>query len=76
MGKTLKLTSGMAVAFVAGMGVAGAGNAPGVTDTEIKTSKIVDNFDLGFDLGSNLPSFLNRGLYNYNYYKPSIFVHS
>ena len=36
MGKTLKLTSGMAVAFVAGMGVAVAGNAPGVTDTEIK----------------------------------------
>ena len=36
MGKTLSLTSGMAVAFVAGMGVAVAGNAPGVTDTEIK----------------------------------------
>ena len=36
MGKTLKMTSGMAVAFVAGMGVAVAGNAPGVTDTEIK----------------------------------------
>ena len=36
MRKTLKLTSGMAVAFVAGMGVAVAGNAPGVTDTEIK----------------------------------------
>ena len=36
MGKTLKLTSGMAVAFVAGMGVAVAGNAPGVTATEIK----------------------------------------
>ena len=36
MRKTLKLTSGMAVAFVAGMGVAVAGNAPGVTDSEIK----------------------------------------
>ncbi len=32
MGKTLKLTSGMAVAFVAGMGVAVAGDAPGVTE--------------------------------------------
>jgi len=36
MGKTLKLTSAATVAFLAGMGVAVAGNAPGVTDTEIK----------------------------------------
>ncbi len=36
MGKTLKMTSGAAVAFLAGIGVAVAGNAPGVTDTEIK----------------------------------------
>ncbi len=36
MGKMFKLTTGAAVAFVAGVGVAAAGNAPGVTDTEIK----------------------------------------
>ncbi len=36
MGKTFKLASGATVAFLAGVGVAVAGNAPGVTDTEIK----------------------------------------
>ena len=36
MGKTFKLASGAMVAFLASFGVAVAGNAPGVTDTEIK----------------------------------------
>ena len=36
MGKMFKITSGAAVAFLAGIGAAAAGNAPGVTDTEIK----------------------------------------
>jgi branched-chain amino acid transport system substrate-binding protein len=36
MGKTFTLTAGATVALLAGIGVAVAGNAPGVTDTEIK----------------------------------------
>ncbi|MDP6688300.1 MAG: ABC transporter substrate-binding protein [Alphaproteobacteria bacterium] len=36
MGKTFTAASGAMVAFLAGIGVAVAGNAPGVTDTEIK----------------------------------------
>ena len=36
MGKTFKLAAAATMAFVVGVGVAVAGNAPGVTDKEIK----------------------------------------